>query len=46
MCEIQYYNSDKGKEILREIVAMLIGLIRSQNVDRVHEDAIAYNFEE
>ncbi len=28
----------EGKEILREVVSMLVGLIRSQKTDRVYED--------
>ncbi|MDP4609820.1 MAG: four helix bundle protein [Opitutales bacterium] len=32
----------EGKEILREIVSMLVGLIRSQKADRVYEDQTEY----
>jgi len=43
---IEKAQSIKGKEILREIVAMLVGLIRSQNADRVYENACAYSSRE
>jgi four helix bundle protein len=32
-----------GKQMLVEIVSMLVGLIRSISADRVHEDAEAYD---
>ncbi|MEN8661277.1 MAG: four helix bundle protein [Lentimonas sp.] len=35
-----------GKEILREVVSMLIGLIRSQKADRVYEESTGYNTED
>lgn len=31
-----------GKEFLRQIVSMIVGLIRSNSPDRVHEDAVEY----
>ena len=31
-----------GKEILRRVVSMLVGLIRSTSADRVHEGGVAY----
>lgn len=34
----------EGKEMLREIVSMLVGLIRSHSKDRVYEEQGAYNF--
>lgn len=33
---------NRGKEILREIVSMLVGLIRSNSPDRLHEEPVAY----
>ncbi|MGJ8652729.1 MAG: four helix bundle protein [Opitutaceae bacterium] len=33
----------EGKEILREVVSMLVGLIRSQKTDRVYEESTGYN---
>jgi four helix bundle protein len=32
----------RGKENLREIVSMLVGLIRSNSPDRLHEEPVAY----
>jgi four helix bundle protein len=32
----------EGKEILRSVVSMLVGLIRSNNPDRVYEEAAGY----
>jgi four helix bundle protein len=34
--------ADEGKTILHEIVCMLIGLVRSQDNDRLREDAAGY----
>ena len=33
---------DGGKLLLREIVSLLVGLIRSNSPDRLHEDAVDY----
>ncbi len=33
---------DEGKLLLREIVSLLVGLIRSNSPDRLHEDAVDY----
>ena len=35
--------ADSGKQILKEIVSMIVGLIRSQDGGRVYEDQAAYN---
>ncbi len=35
--------ADSGKQILKEIVSMIVGLIRSQDGGRVYEDSAAYN---
>ncbi len=35
--------ADEGKGMLREIVSMLVGLIRSNSKDRVYEEQDAYN---
>ncbi|HMJ90865.1 MAG TPA: four helix bundle protein [Candidatus Acidoferrum sp.] len=35
-----------GKEILRRIVSTLVGLIRSNSPDRLHEDAVPYRVAE
>ena len=43
---IEAIKAYEGKMILREIVSMLVGLIQSQNADRIYEDAATYNFEE
>ena len=31
-----------GKELLEKIVAMLVGLIRSNSTDRLHEESVTY----
>ena len=36
----------QGKEILIQIVSMLVGLIRSTSSDRIHEDRETYGVEE
>jgi four helix bundle protein len=33
---------DAGKTLLRDIVSLLIGLIRSNSPDRLHEEAVEY----
>ena len=33
---------DEGKALLRDIVCLLVGLIRSQSSDRLHEDEVMY----
>jgi four helix bundle protein len=33
---------DEGKALLKDIVSLLIGLIRSNSPDRLHEDAAGY----
>ena len=33
---------DEGKTLLKDIVCLLVGLIRSNSPDRMHEDAIEY----
>ena len=38
--------SDSGKQILKEIVSMIVGLIRSQDGGRAYEDQAAYNDED
>ncbi|MGB0414801.1 MAG: four helix bundle protein [Coraliomargarita sp.] len=35
--------AEEGKQLLREIVSMLVGLIRSNSTDRVYEEQDAYN---
>ncbi len=35
--------ADEGKQLLREIVSMLVGLICSNSTDRVYEEQGAYN---
>ena|ERR1043166_391821 len=37
---------ESGKEQLRQIVSMLVGLIRSNSTDRVHEEATTYEAKE
>src|SRR5260221_13770418 len=33
---------DQGKALLKDIVSLLVGLIRSNSPDRLHEGAVAY----
>jgi hypothetical protein len=33
---------DDGKTLLKDIVSLLVGLIRSNSPDRLHEDAVEY----
>jgi four helix bundle protein len=33
---------DQGKTLLKDIVSLLVGLIRSNSPDRLHEETIAY----
>jgi four helix bundle protein len=33
---------DEGKTLLRDIISLLVGLIRSNSPDRMHEDAVEY----
>ena len=33
---------DQGKSLLKDIVSLLVGLIRSNSPDRLHEEPIAY----
>jgi four helix bundle protein len=33
---------DEGKKLLKDIVSLLVGLIRSNSPDRLHEEPIAY----
>lgn len=40
---IEREHAETGKAILLEVVPMLVGLIRSQNGDRLHEDPAPYN---
>lgn len=35
--------ADSGKQMLKEIVSMIVGLIRSQDSGRAYEDQAAYN---
>jgi len=34
--------SDEGKSLLRDLVSLVVGLIRSNAPDRLHEDAVEY----
>ena len=43
---IEQAHADKGKAILKKIVSMLVGLIRSHDTGRVYEDAGGYNLED
>jgi four helix bundle protein len=33
---------DQGKALLKDLVSLLVGLIRSNSPDRLHDDSIAY----
>ena len=33
---------NEGKSLLRDVVSLLVGLIRSNSPDRLHEDAVEY----
>jgi four helix bundle protein len=33
---------DEGKSLLRDVVSLLVGLIRSNSPDRLHEDPVEY----
>jgi four helix bundle protein len=33
---------DEGKSLLKDIVSLLVGLIRSNSTDRLHEDPVEY----
>jgi hypothetical protein len=33
---------DEGRKLLKDIVSLLVGLIRSNSPDRLHEEPIAY----
>ena len=35
---------DAGKTLLKDIVSLLVGLIRSNSPDRLHEEAVEYRF--
>jgi len=37
---------DEGKSLLKDIVSLLVGLIRSNSPDRLHEETIEYRGEE
>jgi four helix bundle protein len=41
--QIELDQANAGKQILKEIVSMLVGLIRSQDGGRVYEGSPAYN---
>jgi len=41
--KIESTSAENGKAILLEVVSMMVGLIRSQNSDRLHEDQADYN---
>ncbi len=36
---------DEGKTLLKDIVSLLVGLIRSNSPDRLHEDTVKYRVE-
>jgi hypothetical protein len=36
---------DEGNSLLKDIVSLLVGLIRSNSPDRVHEETIEYRAE-
>ncbi|MGZ0655228.1 four helix bundle protein [Coraliomargarita sp. W4R72] len=40
---IESEQAEQGNAILVDVVSLLVGLIRSQNVDRVHEEPAGYN---
>jgi len=40
---IQNAEANNGKAILKEIVSMLVGLIKSQPTDRIYEEPAAYS---
>ena len=33
---------EEGKSILKDVISLLVGLIRSNSPDRLHEDAVEY----
>jgi len=33
---------DEGKTLLRDVISLLVGLIRSNSPDRMHEDVVEY----
>jgi hypothetical protein len=33
---------DEGKTLLKDIVSLLVGLIRSNSPDRMHDDSVEY----
>ena len=37
---------DQGKSLLRDVVSLLVGLIRSNSPDRLHEDGVVYRMGE
>lgn len=41
--KIDSLRAEAGKEILLEVVSMIVGLVRSQNSDRLHEEQAPYN---
>jgi hypothetical protein len=36
---------DEGKSLLKDVVSLLVGLIRSNSPDRLHEESIEYRVE-
>jgi four helix bundle protein len=36
---------DHGKVLLKDVVSLLVGLIRSNSPDRLHEDSVSYRVE-